>query len=268
MNRDSDGGLWRAAFVPVFNHIQQVIDVNATIVVDVCEFDSKLVMKRIQVIGINIAIAVHVSGDSRAGWCNGRARGGTKTAAAMLIWLVPTNMAPADGGVAVVVAVDPAAAAGVVVRNRAAVDSGVAVFAVDPAAVAMVVPGAHDRIVRNVAVGDVGVAVVKAVDPAALGFGVVVVGMIMRNVAVGDVGAAVIAAGDPAAVVAGHVARDRAAADGGVAVAVAVDPAAVHPPGNKQGRIVRNVAVGDGGAAFVAGDSTAGVSRVVLNRAA
>ena len=61
MNCDSEGVLWRAAIAPVFNHIQQVIDVNATIVVDVCEFDSKLVMKRIQVIGINITIAVEVT---------------------------------------------------------------------------------------------------------------------------------------------------------------------------------------------------------------
>ena len=68
MNRDSEGecewgggGLWRAAIAPVFNHIQQVIDVNATIVVDVCEFDSQCVMKRIQVIGIDIAVVVHVA---------------------------------------------------------------------------------------------------------------------------------------------------------------------------------------------------------------
>ena len=55
------GGLWRAAFAPVFNHIQQVMDVNATIVIDVCEFDSQCVMKRIQVIGIDIAVVVHVA---------------------------------------------------------------------------------------------------------------------------------------------------------------------------------------------------------------
>ena len=61
MNRDSEGVLWRAAFVPVFNHIQQVIDVNATIVVDVCVVDSQCVMKRIQVIGIDISIAVEVT---------------------------------------------------------------------------------------------------------------------------------------------------------------------------------------------------------------
>ena len=55
------GGLWRAAFAPVFNHIQQVMDVNATIVIDVCEFDSQCVMKRIQVIGIDVTVAVEIT---------------------------------------------------------------------------------------------------------------------------------------------------------------------------------------------------------------
>ena len=128
---------------------------------------------------------------------------------------VARDRAACDGGVAVVVAIDPAADQdSVVARDRAATDGGAAVVvAVDPAAVAAYV-------VLDRAVADGRVAF-PAEDPAA-----VVVGYVVLDRAVADGGVAVVVAPDPAASRSGRVARDRAATDGGVA-ASAVDPAAV-----------------------------------------
>jgi len=184
-----------------------------------------------------------------------------------LIEIITAHKGVDEGGVAQVVAVDPAALLGRVARNRAAADCWTAGVVADDPAAALPSRVAHDR-----AVADGGVAAAAAVDPAAVAVDCVApdrapldgddafaaedptavgVGRVVRDRAIDDGGVGLIAE-DPAAV-GGLVALNYAPDDGGVAIELAEDPAAEF------GRVARDRAVADGGAAVAVAVDTAAV---------